>query len=439
MATDRFDLPVTVSSAAALDAYIRAVDLLLSANVGADVLLDEAIAREPNFALAHVARARLDQLWGRLTPGREAAARARALALAGPLSARERSHVEVVALTVEGAPGRAMEALRAHLAEFPRDGLPLSLALGVYGLFGFSGRRDHHDAQRALLDDLAPHWGEDWWFLGYHGWAQIETGALGAGIDRVERSLAANARNGHAAHARLHGYHEIGDPAGGAAFAETWLKDYDPASLQHCHISWHLALCARALGDEARARTLYASAIRPGVAKSPSMPTLADSASFLWRCYLDGETVEAAEWDAVAAHAARYFPRAGFPFADFHAALVAAATGDGAGLAARIDGLLSLDRAGRLAPGSLVPTLCEGMGALARGEYGLAARILESALPELERLGGSHAQREIVEDSYISTCLRAGQAEKAAALLKARLRRRPSRADARQLASTGLD
>ena len=114
------------------------------------------------------------------------------------------------------------------------------------------------------------------------------------------------------------------------------------------------------------------------------------------------------------------------------------ATGDAAGLAARVEALLELDRTGRLAPGPLVPTLCEGLGALARGEYSLATRILESALPELERLGGSHAQREIVEDSYITACLRAGQREKATALLRARLGRRPSRPDERRLAALGI-
>lgn len=59
--------------------------------------------------------------------------------------------------------------VRAHAAEYPRDALPLSLALGVFGLLGFSGRRDHHEAQRALLEELAPSRPEDWWFSGYLG------------------------------------------------------------------------------------------------------------------------------------------------------------------------------------------------------------------------------------------------------------------------------
>jgi hypothetical protein len=163
--TDRFDLPVTSASAAAVADYVAAVDLLLSANIGADILLERAIAADPDFALAHIARARLLQLQARIGEAREAAARARVLA--DHVSARERRHIEAIALTIGGAAAEALAMVRVHAAEYPRDALPLSLALGVFGLLGFSGRRDHHEAQLALLEELAPHWPEDWWFAGF--------------------------------------------------------------------------------------------------------------------------------------------------------------------------------------------------------------------------------------------------------------------------------
>ena len=82
-------------------------------------------------------------------------------------------------------------------------------------------RRDHHEAQRALLEELAPHWPEDWWFTGYLGWAQIETGAVNAGTRLVERSLALNPRNAHGAHQRAHGYFEADACDGWAVPATT--------------------------------------------------------------------------------------------------------------------------------------------------------------------------------------------------------------------------
>jgi len=83
----------------------------------------------------------------------------------------------------------ALATVRSHASKYPRDALPLSLALGVFGFLGFSGRRDHHEAQLALLEELATHWGDDWWFLGYLGWAYIETGEV-AKRDPAGRALA---------------------------------------------------------------------------------------------------------------------------------------------------------------------------------------------------------------------------------------------------------
>jgi tetratricopeptide (TPR) repeat protein len=206
---DRFDLPVTCDAPVAVEDYVTAVDLLLSANIGAEELLERAIAADPDFALAHIARARLLQLRARIPEAKAAAARAQSLC--EHVTPRERGHIETVALAIDGAATEALSMVRAHASEYPRDALPLSLALGVFGLLGFSGRRDHHEAQLALLGELAPHWDDDWWFLGYLGWAYIETGEVPRGTRLVERSLAGNPRNAHAAHQRAHGFFEQGD------------------------------------------------------------------------------------------------------------------------------------------------------------------------------------------------------------------------------------
>jgi tetratricopeptide (TPR) repeat protein len=211
--TDRFGLPLTTQSAPAAESYGSGVDLLLSANTGGEALLDAAIELDPEFALAHIARARLCQMQARMPEAKEAAAKARGLRKR--VSRREQGTIEAIALTVDGAGPQAMAYLEAHVADYPRDALALSLALGVFGLLGFSGRLDHHEAQLALLERLAPQWDEDWWFLTYLGWARIETGDVAAGAREVERALVLNPHNAFAAHARAHGYFEAGDADSG--------------------------------------------------------------------------------------------------------------------------------------------------------------------------------------------------------------------------------
>jgi hypothetical protein len=53
---DRFDLPITSASAEAVEGYVAAIDLLLSANTGAEQRLARAVANDPDFALAHEMR-----------------------------------------------------------------------------------------------------------------------------------------------------------------------------------------------------------------------------------------------------------------------------------------------------------------------------------------------------------------------------------------------
>jgi len=367
------------------------------------------------------------------------AAAADAGSRAARVTARERRHIEAT-LAINGAAGEALAMVRAHAAEYPGDALPLSLALGVFGLLGFSGRRDHHEAQLALLEELAPNWGDDWWFVGYLGWGYIETGEVAKGTELVEPSLARNQRNAHAAHRRAHGFFESGDVSGGAGFIENWLRDYDRTGPLHCHLSWHLALFELARGDAARAQAIYLDNIRPSVALAAPMLVLADSASFLWRWrFYDVAPSLDQAWAEVAAHARRHFPHASLAFADLHAALAEAATGDLDSLQMRIAGLRSLARDGRLPPGEVAPAPCAAAAALGRGDNTDAAHLLEVALVDLPRIGGSHAQREIFEDSLIVAHLRSEQPAKAAALLRSRLSRRPSARDEAWLALCSRD
>ncbi len=276
------------------------------------------------------------------------------------------------------------------------------------GLIAFSGRPDHHEAQRALLERLAPRWGEDWWFTGYLGWSHVETGDPKGGGAIVERALARNPRNAHAAHARIHAHVELGETAAGVAFLTDWVRGYEAAAQLHCHLNWHLALFELDLGQSERAMARYQAAIRPGCASSAPMATLADAASLLWRCALHDAGPRPLPWQEVAALAEQRFPRAGLAFADLHAAMAEAATGSAARLERRIAELERLASDRKLPQGRVVAMLCRGLGAFARGEPAEAADLLAAAMPEVTRIAGSHAQREVFEDTLIAALLAFG-------------------------------
>ncbi len=432
---DRYGLPLGTASPAAARAYVEGADLLLAVQPGELDAFDRAAAADPGFALAHAARARALGLAARMEEARAAAARARARAAGA--SRRERQHVEAVALVVEGRGAEALAAVQAHVAEFPRDAVVLSLAHGAFGLIGFGGTPDHDAELLALLEGLAPHYGEDWWFLASHAWAFTEAGDPRRGRAMMERALGLFPKNANAAHGLAHACFEEGDTAAGADFVEGWLGGYTPEGRLHCHLSWHLALFELGRGRPERAWEAYRRAIAPGASRSAPLLTLTDAASLLWRLHLSDEGPRALPWPDVARFAGESYPEAGLAFADLHCAIAFAAAGDWPAFDARVAELERADGEGRLPPGPMVPAVARALGAFARGRWTEAVEAHEPVLPQVVRLGGSHAQRELVEDTLIQALLRAGRAERAAALLRERLGRRPSARDRAWLAAAG--
>ncbi len=425
MNRDRYDLPLTTASDRAAASYRDGVDRLLSAWHGADHAFERAIKEDPDFALAHIARARVHQLHMESAEARAKAAQARRLAVTA--SRRERQQVEILAAAIEGQPKVALAGAEQHLDEFPRDALVFGLLLGAFGLYAFSGRSDHDAARLAICERHARHYGEDWWFLTYLGWSHTEAGNAGFGRTTTERAIALRPENANAAHALSHALFEQGDPVAGRRFLSGWLPAHEHASFLHCHLSWHVALTVLEAGDLDGALGIYERHIKPSGSRYPPLNVFTDCASLLWRLSLAGKTDLESHWQDVAAYSDRFFPRAGAHFADVHYALVAAATG--AGLETRLAELEALEADGRLAPGSSAIGLCRGIRAFAEGDNENAIRILEPLMPALVRIGGSHAQRELWEDTLIVACLRGGQPDKAAKLLSDRLHRRPSTRD----------
>ncbi|MDX2205677.1 MAG: tetratricopeptide repeat protein [Hyphomicrobiaceae bacterium] len=428
--TDRYGLALSTDNAAAADAYRRGHDLMLAAWPGADAAFDEAVALDPAFALAHVARARLHLAYAEVPAARQKAQRARELG-AQNATERERSHVDAIARGVEGDPAGSLAASLAHLERWPRDALVLSLPLGAFGLYAFSGIANHDQARVDLCERHARHYGPDWWFLTYLGWSHTENGSAGAGRLLTERALELRRENANAAHALAHALYEDGSVAAADRFIDDWLPGYDPRAILHGHIAWHQALLALEQADAPRALAIYRRAIARGASHAAPLNAVTDRASLLWRAGVCGADIAPALWEEAAEDALGLFPQAGVHFADVHVALAAAAAGRREALEARVAGLEARLAEGRLAPGPVLLAICRGVRAFSDGDYRACAQLLEPAAADVVRIGGSHAQRDLVEDTLIVALIKAGETERARKLLDTRLHRRPSLRDAR--------
>lgn len=431
MLTDRYGLSVSTIDAAARDAYVEGVDLLLTVYPGAAASFERAIAADPAFALAHIGRARAAQLAGKLEAMR--ADLAMATSLAEGATAREQSQIEVFRFLFAGQSVAALAAVRAHVQTWPRDALVLSLAANQGGLIGMSGLSGREQDLANFLDGLAPHYGEDWWFEAHRGMALSEIGRHDEARPMIERSLAQYRRNAYGAHAFAHLCYETGEQDTGIAFLRDWLPRYDRGGGLFGHLNWHLGLFELHAGNLEGGLRLYTEAFCADDHRGAIHQKLSDSAAFLWRSELAGHPRDPARWAKLKDYAREKLPRPGMSLADWHVALTYAATGDDAALEGWIKAIEELASAGRYPSGSVIPAVARAFAAYRRGDYAATIDLIEPVLPERERIGGSRAQGDLVEATLLQAYLASGREAEARRLSAAR------RAGPARLPVTGIE
>jgi hypothetical protein len=79
----------------------------------------------------------------------------------------------------------------------------------------------------------------------------------------------------------------------------------------------------------------------------------------------------------------------------------------------------------RYPPGAVVIDVADGFAAFEQGDWDAAIRCLADALPRVVRIGGSRAQRDLVDLTLIGACMKAGRAHEARALIARRGTERP--------------
>ncbi len=418
MLADRYGLGVSTRSADARDAYVAGCDRLFAVYPGATEAFDRAIAADPGFALAHAGKA----FWLTMT-GEAAAAQAciaAAEAVGGGLPAREASHVAFFRLLVDGQAGAALAAARAHLDTWPRDAMVLGTTTNPNGLIGSSGRVGQKREQVALMEELATHYGDDWWFMAHHGLALVEVGQRDAGRAKIDRSMALNPHNAYGAHARAHLCYEDGEPRAGCDFLRSWLPGYPRESYLHGHLEWHLALGELEIGEDAAALRRFADCLAPDRHTGPPRMRITDGVSFLWRAELAGHPHDAARWRMLHDFARIKLPHVGMALADMHLVLAEAVAGDDAALAARVSQVEDKAREGRYPSGPVIPAPSRAFDAFRRQDFDAAIAALEPVLGQRERIGGSMAQTDLVEFTLLRAYVEAGRTDDARRLLLAR-------------------
>lgn len=426
MAMDQqgLELAGAPESAAAFDHAIADYYGLTGDPVG---VLKSALQRDPGFALGGVAIAALTMIGGFRGDHPEVVSALRAAEAAlGRASERERRHFAAATKWAEGQTSQAILGWEAILADHPTDALALRLAEdGNYFLGRPAAIRDC--AQRVL-----PAWDRGnpltSFVLGLYAFGLEETGDLERAEAFGREALALEPRDAWATHALAHVMETANRREEGLAFLKTTRADWTHAHFMAHHNGWHLALFLIEQGRFDEVLADYDRLTAPKLADDATLDRV-DAASLLWRLELEGIDV-GGRWAPLAEAWMAHVDDHVLAFNDLHCALAAARSPD-PGHAIRL--ARSLDDYERLGSGDnrrvtaeVGRRLIEGVLAFARGDFARAVDEILPVRPEAIRIGGSHAQRDIINLTLIAAAERSGQWSLARALLAERAGVRPT-------------
>ncbi len=407
MGWDAQGLEITTNSATAE----RAFDDLIGGYVAHRADMPGRLARlleaDPGFGLAHCLKGYFTMLSLRAS-AKPVAADAAGCAerhMAGA-TARERAHLAALKHWVGGDLSRAVGVWNQILAEHPRDVVAFRMAHFI------DFWRGRPDLMLASAEQVMPHWTED--VPGYVSllacrcFALEECGlyipAEAVGREAIER----DPTDLWAAHGVAHVMEMQGRRSEGLAWLAALAPNWDGANNLMHHLWWHAAMFHLEKREFEEVLHLYDKRFRDLSSRLTEVTPdlfidMQNAASILFRLERQGVDV-GDRWTELADKAEA---RVGDTVSGFtlpHWMMALAATGrDGA--ASRMLGAV------RQAPDPLVRVvaapICEAVLLHRRGQPAAAVSAMRPVLGEMHRLGGSHAQQDVLEQLFLDAAVKA--------------------------------
>lgn len=404
---DLRDCPVSTTSPQALDLFESALWRMLSFFGDPVADLDAAIAADPAWSLAYTMQAGfiLTLTEPALVPKARDALEAARPHL-GHATQREQTHFAAAELALAGRWRDASALWDLALRDQPRDALALICA----HLFDFY-RGDARNL-RARVARVLPDWPQDDplypYVLGMYAFGLEECNVYPQAEAVGRRAAAGQAKVPWAIHAVAHVMEMQGRHAEGTSWLIARHADWAVDNGLSVHNWWHLALFHLESLQAETALRLYDESIG-GSAASVNLQWL-DGAALLWRLQLLGVD-GGARWKALAAAWADPIAHAGYyAFNDVHALIAMLGSGDASGA----DALLAAaaERAARqpleAAPDNRAMATEVGlplMLGLVDFSRGRMRQCIDRLLPLrgiAHHFGGSHAQRDLIDQTLLA-------------------------------------
>jgi tetratricopeptide (TPR) repeat protein len=371
--------------------YERAMTALWLQRGDARALAAAAVAAEPDAVAPRLLEAAL-LVTSRHVRDFEAAGWAFARLRGMPMSERERAHTSALAAAVDGDYERACLIYDRVLLGTPTDAVALWTAqLMDYYVGNASAMRERSGRVLARWPAEMPGYHA---VMSMHAFALQECGDYRAAEETALRALELEPCNLRAQHTLMHVYEMLGKPEEGLRWAgrhaSQWCGD---AAVAH-HLWWHAAVFMTTLELPHEALAVYDLELQ-----QETLAGLIDASALLWRLHLERFDV-GARFAKLAGRWAGHAEDAYCAFNDLHA-MMAFAGAERWDLAQRL--LVAQERRiGRAGANRDMTRLvgypaCRALLAFARNDFRTAEALLRSLPPVAHRIGGSHAQRDVLQ------------------------------------------
>ncbi|MGA2794853.1 MAG: tetratricopeptide repeat protein [Roseiarcus sp.] len=406
MAKDQQGLDVAgaPASAAALD---RAVTEYLAWKGDPIAVLQEAVGCDPAFTLGASAIASLLLLNGFRgdNPAVTTAIGAAEAAIPGA-SSREKRHLAAAKAWAAGEIVAATGVWEDILVDHPTDALALRFAHDSYFYLGHSlSIRDSVARVLPAWDRASPNYG---FMLGQYAFGLEEAGELRRAEEVGRSAIARNAEDAWAVHAVAHVLETESRQSEGVDFLKASRPSWSKAHALSVHNGWHLALYLIEEGRFDEVLADYDSFVAPRI-PGDSLLDLVDASALLWRLELAGADV-GARWSPIASQWLTHVDDHVLVFNDLHIALALARASDAQGVARLRRSLDDYQRHGsgdnREITVDIGRRLVDGALAFAQGDYASAVQAILPVRYKVIRIGGSHAQRDLVTQTLIAAAER---------------------------------
>lgn len=431
LSNDLCGLSLTTSSEASVKYYDDAIMNLACAQ-DPSKMLDQAIDEDPEFVLGHLLKGYIYMTYTDVDHIGSAKAHLDAINVLLhknlSINTREKMHTQALSAWVEGDWRETQDILGELIEQYPHDTLALWVKSTLEVFLGDPG------ATCDTFSRAMPQWDKSHplysFPLAFYAFALEESREYEKAEKAGYLATELNPRVVWGIHSTAHALEMQGKVDEGSRFMDEYMDYWSKDNFFASHNAIHSILFKLEQGDMDSVVSLYDNFVF-SEKTPPIIPPMIDASSALWRLHLENIDV-GNRWNVLERSWQEKAGQSYYPFNDMHAMIALVGNGNDAAAAqliSRFESYLEDNSNAKMTGYAVMQDIglpvCRAFYNFGQGNYNAVIDDLLPIQDQVYRLGGSHAQRDVVDRTLLEASLRAANKTVAEQQLSKRLQELP--------------